>query len=191
MRSWELIGLVDRGSIATLVVALKGEEGSRQKRAVGIACLKVSGGYRVRDFSLTSWTSSEARFHRYLSDLFLRLDDLDRSEQEIEKAYSLDPEDPKVYAFRGYLWLEKRMKEDEALLLIQKAHGQDPADPEYMDFLGWAHHLANRRKESVEWFDRAREAFQRREGYQSSPEYVRFSSHVDKAKAKGWTPTQT
>jgi hypothetical protein len=103
----------------------------------------------------------------------------------------LDPEDPKVYAFRGYLWLEKRMKEDEALLLIQKAHGQDPADPEYMDFLGWAHHLANRRKESVEWFDRAREAFQRREGYQSSPEYVRFSSHVDKAKAKGWTPTQT
>lgn len=191
MKSWEMVRVVEKGSMATAVVKLMGDGGGERVRAIGIGCLKMSGGYRVRDFSLTPWVSSQARFLRCLSDLYDRMDDLDLAEQEIKKAYALDPKDPKVSAFLGYIYLEKRVDLEEAERLIQAAHEQDPNDPEFMDFLGWANHMANKRKESVEWFDRAREAFQKREGYQSSPEYVRFSSHVDKAKAKGWTPTQT
>lgn len=191
MKSWETIQSIEKGSTTTIVLKLNRAEGVEKLRAIGISLLKVSSGYRVRDFSLTPWVASEARYLRYLSDLYARLDDLDLAEKEIEKAYALDPKDPKVSGFLGYIYLEKKPKLEEAMRLIQAAHEQDPNDPEFMDFLGWGYHIANKRQESVQWFDKARETFQKIEGSQSSPEYIRFSTHVDKAKAKGWRPTQT
>jgi tetratricopeptide (TPR) repeat protein len=191
MKSWETVQAVEKGSTVTVLLKLTRAEGNEKIRAIGIVLLKVSGGYKVRDFSLTPWVASEARYLRYLSDLYARSDDLDVAEKEIERAYALDPKDVKVSGFLGYIYLEKKIKLDEAQRLIEAAHNQEPNDPEFMDFLGWASHIANKRQESVEWFDKAREAFQKIEGYQSSPEYIRFTSHVDKAKAKGWRPTQT
>jgi predicted Zn-dependent protease len=191
-KSWETIGVLGKGSIKTVVLRLLNIEGEKEKlRALGIACLKMRDSYRVRDFSITPWVTSEARFLRYLSDLYTRLNDIDSAEQTIKKAFALDPKDPKVSAFLGYIYLEKGMKLEEAKRLIQTAHKQDPKDPEFMDFMGWAYHKCNQRQDSVQWFDRAREAFQKIDGYQSSPEYIRFSTHVDKAKATGWRPTQT
>jgi tetratricopeptide (TPR) repeat protein len=191
-KSWEIIGVLGKGSIKTVVLKLTNTEGANEKfRALGIACLKMRGSYRLRDFSITPWVTSKARFLRYLSDLYTRLDDIDSAEQTITKAFALDPKDPKVSAFLGYIYLEKGIKLEEAKRLIQSAHKQDPEDPEFMDFMGWAFHKANQRQNSVQWFDRAREAFQKIEGYRSSPEYIRFSTHVHKAKAKGWKPTQT
>lgn len=191
-KSWEMIGVLGEGSIKTVVLKLTNTEGEREKlRALGIACLKMRGSYRVRDFSITPWVTSQARFFRYLSDLYTRLDDIDSAEKTIKKAFALDPKDPKVSAFLGYIYLEKGIKLQEAKRLIRSAHEQDPKDPEFMDFMGWAFHKANQRHESVQWFDRAREAFQKIEGYRWSPEYIRFSTHVDKAKARGWRPTQT
>jgi len=191
-KSWEIIRVLGEGSIRTVVVKLVSMEGEGEKlRNLGIACLKMSGSLRVRDFAVTPWVISEARSLRYLSDLYTRLGDIDSAEQVIRKAYSLDPEDPKVSAFLGYIYLEKGVELEEAKRLIESACLRDPNDPEFMDFLGWAYHKANQRQESVQWFDKAREAFQKIEGYRSSPEYIRFTSHVDKAKASGWRPTQT
>lgn len=190
-KSWETIQVLEKGSIVSVIVKLMRDEGNEKIKALGIGCLKMSAGYRVRDFSLTPWVASEARYLRYLSDLYTRMENLDSAEEAINKAYSLDPKDPKVSGYLGYVYLEKKVKLEEAQRLIQAANEQEPNDPEFMDFLGWANHIANKRQESVQWFDRAREAFQKINGYESSPEYIRFSSHVDKAKAKGWTPTQT
>lgn len=191
-KSWEIIRVLGEGSIKTVVLKLVNPEGEEKKfRNLGIACLKMRRSLRVRDFALTPWVTSEARSLRYLSDLYTRLGDIDSAEQVIRKAYSLDPDDPKVSAFLGYIYLEKGVELEEAKRLIESAHGRDPNDPEFMDFLGWAYHKANQRQESVQWFDKAREAFQKIEGYRSSPEYIRFTSHVDKAKASGWRPTQT
>ncbi len=191
MKSWETVQSIEKGSTVTIVLKLNRTEGNEKLGAIGMGLLKVSSGYRVRDFSLTPWVASEARYLRYLSDLYARLDNLDLAEKAIEKAYALDPKDPKVSGFLGYIYVEKKAKLEEAMRLIQAAHEQEPNDPEFMDFLGWGYHIANKRQESVQWFDNAREAFQKIEGFQSSPEYIRFSSHVDKAKAKGWRPTQT
>ena len=191
-KSWEIIGVSGKDSIKTVIVKLTNTEGGTNKfRTLGIACLYVGDNYRVRDFSITPLVTSEARSFRYLSDIYVRLDDMDSAEQTIQKAFALDPKDPKVFAFLGYIYLEKGIKREEAERLIRSAQEQDPNDPEYMDFLGWACHKANQRQESVQWFDRASEAFQKVEGYESAPEYVRFTTHVDKAKAKGWKPTQT
>ena len=191
-KSWEIIRVLGEGSIKTVVVKLVNTEGQEKKfRNLGIACLKMRGSYRVRDFTITPWVTSEARSLRYLSDLYARLGDIDSAEQVIRKAYSLDHKDPKVSAFLGYIYLERGVKLGEAKRLIESAHGRDPNDPEFMDFLGWAYHKANQRQKSVQWFDKAREAFQKIEGYRSSPEYIRFTTHVDRAKASGWRPTQT
>ena len=156
-----------------------------------MACLKMRGNYRVRDFSTTPWVTSEARALRYLSDLYARLKDLDAAYEAIEKAYAMDSNDPRVSAFLGYIYIEKETKLDEARQLIAAAQEQMPAEPEFMDFMGWYYHKSNKRQESVQWFDMAREAFQKQEGYRTSPEYIRFSNHVSKAKATGWKPTQT
>ena len=191
-KSWEIIGVSGKGSIKTVVVKLTNAEGGTNRfRTLGIACLNLGESYRVRDFSITPWVTSEAESLRYLSDIYARLDDMDSAGEAIQKAFALDPKDPKVFAFLGYIYLEKGIQHEEAQKLIQSAHEQDPSDPEYMDFLGWYYHKANQRQESVQLFDKAREAFQKIEGYESAPEYIRFTIHVDKAKAKGWRPTQT
>ncbi len=190
--SWEIIRVLGEGSIRTVLLKLMNTEGEEEKfRNLGIASLKMRGSFRVRDFAVTPWVSSEARSLRYLSDLYTRLDHIDSAEQAIRKAYSLDPDDPKVSAFLGYIYLEKGVELEEAKRLIESAHIRNPNDPEFMDFLGWTYHKANQRQQSVQWFDKAREAFQKIEGYRSSPEYIRFTTHVDKAKASGWRPTQT
>ncbi len=191
-KSWEIIGVSGKDSIKTVVVKLANTEGGTNKfRTLGIACLNIGGSYRVRDFSVTPWVTSEARSFRNLSDLYARLDDIDSAEQAIQKAFALDPKDPKVFAFLGYIYLERGINPEEANRLIQSAHEQDPNDPEYMDFLGWACHKADQRQKSVQWFDKAREAFQKIAGYESTPEYIRFTTHVDKGKARGWKPTPT
>ena len=190
--SWEVLKVLGEGSIVTAVVKLVNAGGEKESlRALGMKCLKMKGSYRIRDFSPTPWASSEARYLRYLSDLYARLDDMDAAEGAITQAFSLDPNDPKVAAFMGYIYLENGTNLDEAKALILAAHEQAPDDPEFMDFLGWYYHKANQRQESVQWFDRAREAFKNIENHQSSPEYIRFSNHVSKAKATGWRPTQT
>jgi len=191
-KSWEIIKVLGKGSIKTAVVKLTNRESEKEKvRTLGIACLKMRGSYRIRDFSTTPWVHSEARFFRYLSDLYERLKDIDSAEQAITKAYSLDSKDPKVSAFLGYIYLEKGDKIDEAGDLIEAAQEQMPEDPEFMDLMGWFYHKTNKRQETVHWLDMAREAFKKIEGHRSSSEYIRFSSHVDKAKASGWRPTQT
>jgi tetratricopeptide (TPR) repeat protein len=192
VREWQIQKVLGRGSIRTVVLKLVNKEGEVESlRALGVACLKMRGSYRVRDFSTTPWAGSEARYLRYLSDLYIRLKDMESAEQAITQAYSLDPKDPKVSAFIGYVYLENEGNLEEAKALIQAAHDQAPDDPEFMDFLGWYYHKANQRQESVQWFDKAREAFKEMESYQTSPEYIRFSNHVNKAKASGWRPTQT
>lgn len=191
-KSWEVIGVSGKDSIKTVIVKLTSSEGGANRfRTLGIACLNLGDSYRIRDFSITPWVISDGQSLRYLSDIYTRLDDMDSAEQAIQKAYALDPKDPKVFAFLGYIYLEKGIQHEEAQKLIQSAHEQDPNDPEYMDFLGWACHKADQRQKSVEWFDKAREAFQKIEGYESTPEYIRFTTHVDKGKARGWKPTPT
>ncbi len=189
LKSWETIGVSGEGSITTVIMKLVNGKGAQ--KMIGIDFLKMRGSYRVRDFSTTPWVTSEARALRYLSDIYARLNDLESACETIEKAYAMDPKDPKVSAFLGYIYLEKETKQEEALQLIKAAHEEMPAEPEFMDFMGWYYHKANKRQESVTWFDMAREAFQKQEGYGTSPEYIRFSNHVSKAKATGWRPTQT
>ncbi len=189
LKSWETIGVFGEGSIKTVLLKLTNAEGAQ--KMLGIDCLKMRGSYRVRDFSTTPWTTSEARALRYLSDLYARLKNLDAAYGTIEKAYAKDPNDPKVSAFLGYIYVEKEIHMDEARKLIAAAHEKMPTEPEFMDFMGWYYHKVNNRPESVKWFDMAREAFQKQADYRTSPEYIRFSNHVSKAKASGWKPTQT
>ena len=189
LKSWETIGVSGEGSIKTVLMKLTNGEGAQ--KMLGMASLKMRGSYRVRDFLTTPWVTSEARALRYLSDLYARLNDLDAASETIEKAYALDPNDPKVSAFLGYMFSERETKLDEARQLIAAAHEKMPAEPEFMDFMGWYYHKVNNRQESVKWFDMAREAFQKQADYRTSPEYIRFSNHVSKAKASGWRPTQT
>jgi len=68
--------------------------------------------------------------------LIRRMDSLDVAEQEIQKAYSLDPNDPKVSGFLGYVYLEKKTKLDEAQRLIQAATRRSPTTPSSWIFWG-------------------------------------------------------
>ena len=189
LKSWQTIGVSGERSIKTVLVKLANGQG--EQRMIGVDCLKMRGSHRVRDFATTPWVSSEARALRNLSDLYARLNDLDSAYETIQKAYSVDPGDPKVAAFLGYLYIEKETKMEEARELIMAAHEKMPAEAEFMDFMGWYYHKANKRQESVQWFDMARETFKKQPGHSTSPEYIRFSNHVSKAKASGWRPTQT
>jgi tetratricopeptide (TPR) repeat protein len=192
LKSWEILKVGGKGSIQKVVLNLKGMQGGQEMLSpLLVECLKMRDSYRLRSLSPTPWVSSEAQSFKALSDLYERMGDPDAALEAIEKAYSLAPDDPKISAFLGYVYIEKEVKADEAKKLIEAALEKEPKNPEFMDFMGWYYHKENKREESVFWFDMAREAFKTKEGYQSSEEYIRFTNHSTKAKATGWRPTQT
>lgn len=70
-----------------------------------------------------------------------RSDQWEKAEADFMRALELKPDQPLVLNYLGYSWLDKGLKFEEALPLIQKAVEQRPEDGYIVDSLGWAYYL--------------------------------------------------
>jgi len=65
--------------------------------------------------------------------------DFDGAEAELRKALAIDPEDPTILNYIGYMNADRGVKLDESLKQIQKAVELDPQNYAFLDSLGWVY----------------------------------------------------
>ena len=84
-----------------------------------------------------------------------RSEQLAKAEADLEQALALDPDQPEVLNFLGYIWVDRGLNLDRALALIQRALALAPNEPVFLDSLGWAHYRAGRYEDAVKTLERA------------------------------------
>ncbi|MGR3760480.1 tetratricopeptide repeat protein [Roseobacteraceae bacterium NS-SX3] len=84
-----------------------------------------------------------------------RLKQWDRAEADFRAALALEPEQPQVLNYLGYSLVEKRIKLDEALNMIERAAAARPDSGYIVDSLGWVLYRLGRYGEAVEHMERA------------------------------------
>ena len=86
-----------------------------------------------------------------------RLNQWENSEADLREALKLRPNQPNVLNYLGYSLVEKGIKLDEALKLIQQAVAAKPDDGYITDSLGWVLYQLGRYDEAVKYMERATE----------------------------------
>lgn len=77
------------------------------------------------------------------------------AEADFRRALELNPEQPEVLNYLGYSLVEKKIKLDEALDMIERAAAARPDSGFIIDSLGWALYRLGRYDEAVEQMERA------------------------------------
>ncbi|MCK0151635.1 tetratricopeptide repeat protein [Marivita sp. S6314] len=86
-----------------------------------------------------------------------RLDRWDEAEADFRAALELNPDQPQVLNYLGYSLVEKKMKLDEALDMIERAAAARPDSGYIIDSLGWVLYRLGRYDEAVGHMERAAE----------------------------------
>ncbi len=84
-----------------------------------------------------------------------RTDRWSEAEADFRRALELNPDQPLVLNYLGYGLVEKRIKLDEALDMIERAVAARPDDGYITDSLGWVLYRLGRYEEAVEPMERA------------------------------------
>lgn len=84
-----------------------------------------------------------------------RLDNWDEAESDFRKALELNPGQPQVLNYLGYSLVEKRIKLNEALGMIEQAVEASPESGYIVDSLGWVLYRMGRYEEAVGHMERA------------------------------------
>lgn len=86
-----------------------------------------------------------------------RLDNWPEAEADFRKALELNPGQPQVLNYLGYSLVEKQIKLDEALSLIEQAVTSQPNSGYIVDSLGWVLYRLGRYDEAIGHMERAAE----------------------------------
>ncbi len=84
-----------------------------------------------------------------------RMDRWDDAEADFRKALELRPDQPQVLNYLGYSLVEKQIKLDEALDMIQRAVAAQPERGYIVDSLGWVLYRLGRYEEAVAHMEKA------------------------------------
>lgn len=79
------------------------------------------------------------------------------AEADFRKALDLNPEQPQVLNYLGYSLVQKELKLDEALDMIERAVSARPDSGYIVDSLGWVYYRLGRYEEAVPHMERAAE----------------------------------
>jgi tetratricopeptide (TPR) repeat protein len=86
-----------------------------------------------------------------------RLGEWEKAESDFRRALELNPEQPQVLNYLGYSLVEKQIKLDEALGMIERAVAKQPNSGYIVDSLGWVLYRLGRYDEAVDHMERAAE----------------------------------
>jgi tetratricopeptide (TPR) repeat protein len=78
-----------------------------------------------------------------------------KSEADLEHALELKPDQPLVLNYLGYSWIDRGVKLDQGLKMIEKAVELRPEDGYIVDSLAWAHYRMGDFASAVEYLERA------------------------------------
>jgi tetratricopeptide (TPR) repeat protein len=84
-----------------------------------------------------------------------RSGDFEAAEAAFQQALELSPDQAGVLNYLGYMWVDRGVRLDEGLALIERAVAAEPEDGNIQDSLGWAHYRMGRFDEAVTVLERA------------------------------------
>ena len=70
-----------------------------------------------------------------------RLGDYKKADKDLLKSLDIIPDDPYVMNYLAYSWLERNLKIEEAIEMLEKAYNQKKNDPYIIDSIGWGYYL--------------------------------------------------
>jgi len=82
---------------------------------------------------------ARANLHFLRGARFERLKEYDAAEQEFRRALALEPDNPTVLNYLGYMLADRNVRLEEACQLIRRAVDMDPQNGAYLDSLGWVY----------------------------------------------------
>ena len=84
-----------------------------------------------------------------------RIGKWDEAEKDLLASLKADPDQAYVINYLAYTWIEKGLKIEKSLKMLNKANNLKPNDPFIIDSLGWALFKLNRYKESKNYLQLA------------------------------------
>lgn len=98
---------------------------------------------------------SDKALHYCLSVIYEGSDRLDEAEKQLKEYLKLDPDNPEVLNFLGYMYADHNIKLDEAEALLKKALAIDPDNAFYLDSLGWVYYHRGDADRAIECIKKA------------------------------------
>ncbi|MEO1188894.1 MAG: tetratricopeptide repeat protein [Pseudomonadota bacterium] len=86
-----------------------------------------------------------------------RLGEWPRAENDLQTAMNLNPNDPTIMNYLGYSWIDRGIKLEQGLGLIQDALRLDPENGAITDSLGWAYYKLGNYERAIFYLERATE----------------------------------
>ncbi len=77
------------------------------------------------------------------------------AEADLQGALALSPEQPDVLNYLGYSWIDRGVRLQEGLAMIQRAVALRPNSGAVIDSLGWAHYRLGDYAQALEYIERA------------------------------------
>ena len=141
-------GKGDEG-IALAKAQLKGSpEAAKDDRDVQLALANIylrlkrydDAAAEIDKADATSKGSREKLFIYYMrAEIAEHRKDFDGAEAELRRALTVDPDDPTILNYLGYMNADRGVKLNESLKQIQKAVDLDPQNYAFLDSLGWVY----------------------------------------------------
>jgi CHAT domain-containing protein/tetratricopeptide (TPR) repeat protein len=80
---------------------------------------------------------------------------LAKAEADLEQALMLDPDQPEVLNYLGYIWVDHGLNFDRAMTLIKRALELAPDEAFILDSLGWAYYRTGQYEDAIKTLERA------------------------------------
>lgn len=79
----------------------------------------------------------------------------DEAEADLSRALELSPDNATVLNYLGYSWVDRGIRLEEGMSLIQRAVAIEPRSGHIIDSLGWAYYKLGEYDEAVDYLERA------------------------------------
>jgi tetratricopeptide (TPR) repeat protein len=111
------------------------------------------------DKAETTAAKPEEKLYIYFlrGELYDRQKMYDQAEAQFRKALAIDPQNPAVLNYLGYMLADQGMKLPEALKMVSEAVDLDPQNGAYLDSLGWVYFKSGQYTQAEENLRKANE----------------------------------
>lgn len=93
--------------------------------------------------------------HYHSAVIYEKLNNIPAAEEHLLAILKIDPSDPDILNYLGYLYAENGLNLDKAETLLQQALAVDPDNPYYLDSLGWIYYKQGKGEKAVQLIRRA------------------------------------
>lgn len=84
-----------------------------------------------------------------------RIGEMKKAEADFRQSLALNPDQPEVLNYLGYMWLAQDMHVAEAADMISRAYAQRPDEPHIIDSMAWIYYKSGHLQEATELLERA------------------------------------